>query len=186
MNTWDKKRRLMRRYDQSSEVYDIQYREEQEAKIKAALDNRRVTSGSVIIDVGCGTGLLLKHIAAKSRLIVGTDISRGLLSKAKSIAKSHPSTMLVQSDSDNLPFRNETFDTVFAVTLLQNVPSPNATLNEIKRVSKSDAEILVTGLKKSFTEKEFIDILDEAHLQVRSMSTDDSLRDYVCACAKTR
>lgn len=185
MNNSDKKRRLMRRYDQSSEVYDAQYREEQEAKIKAALDSMRVTSEGAILDVGCGTGLLLQHIADKSRLIVGTDISHGLLSKARMKTKSQSAT-LIQSDSDSLPFPSETFDIVFAVTVLQNVPDPKVTLNEIKRVSKSRAEIVVTGLKRFFTEKEFIALLDEAHLEIKFMSADDSLKDYVCMCVKTR
>lgn len=184
MNAWEKKRRLMRRYDQSSRAYDNQYRDEQEAKIQAALDSMRLTSESVILDVGCGTGLLLEHIANKSQLILATDISRGLLSMAKKKAKSYQSATLVQSDSDNLPFRNETFHIVFAVTVMQNVPDPEVTLSEIRRVSKPNAKILVTGLKKSFTKKKFIDILEEAHLKIKSIKANGNLMDYVCVCSK--
>lgn len=184
MNVWDKKRRLMRRYNQSSKVYDNQYREEQEAKIIAAMDNITVTPKSVILDIGCGTGLLFEHVVKNAQFIVGIDISRGLLSEANKKAKTCQNTALVQGDSDNSPLRNETFDFVFAVTVMQNVPSPKVTLNEIRRVSKSNAKIIVTGLKKSFTEKDFIHTLEQAHLRIRSTRADDSLKDYVCICVK--
>ena len=184
MKSWDQKRRLMRRYDQSSKVYDTQYQEEQDAKIRAAINNVTVTPESVILDVGCGTGLLLEHVVENAQLVVGTDISRGLLSETKEKAKAYQNAVLVQSDADNLPLRNETFDLVFAMTLMQNVPIPRVTLNEIRRVSKSDAKIIVTGLKKSFTEKGFIHTLKQADLRIEYSSADVSLKDHVCICVK--
>ena len=184
MDIWDRKRRLMRRYDQSARAYDNQYRQEQEAKITAATDNMTVTSESVILDVGCGTGLLFSHIVKKAQLIVGTDISRALLSEAKKKAKTYGNIMLVQSDFDNLPFRDEDFDFIFAVTVVQNAPSPQVTLNEVRRVSKSNAKIVVTGLKKSFTEEEFVHTLEEANLRVESIRSDEDLKDYICLCRK--
>jgi ubiquinone/menaquinone biosynthesis C-methylase UbiE len=184
MDIWDKKRRLMRRYDQSARAYDNQYRQEQEAKITAATDNMAATSESVILDVGCGTGLLFSHVVKKAQLIVGTDISRALLTGAKKKAKTHRNVMLVQSDFDNLPFRDEDFDFIFAVTVVQNAPSPQVTLNEVRRISKSNAKIIVTGLKKSFTEKEFTHTLEEANLRVESIRSDEDLKDYICLCRK--
>ena len=37
MNGWLKKRRVMRRYDLTAEMYDMRYAEEQAAKIRAGL-----------------------------------------------------------------------------------------------------------------------------------------------------
>jgi ubiquinone/menaquinone biosynthesis C-methylase UbiE len=184
MNIWDKKRRLMRRYDQSARAYDNQYRDEQEAKITATMDNMTVTTESVILDVGCGTGLLFNYVAKKAQFIVGTDISRALLSEAKKKAKTYGNIMLVQSDFDNLPFRDEDFDLIFAVTVVQNAPSPQVTLSEVRRVSKSNAKVIVTGLKKSFTENEFVHTLEEANLRVESIMSDKDLKDYICVCSK--
>ena len=69
MSEWNKKRRIMRRYDQSAKVYDAQYREEQEAKIRTAMNNLTLSRDSVILDAGCGTGLLFGHVAEKSKTL---------------------------------------------------------------------------------------------------------------------
>jgi len=186
MSEWNKKRRVMRHYDRSAKVYDIQYCEEQEAKIRTAIDNLALSEYCVILDAGCGTGLLFAHVAEKSRFVVGTDISRGALKEAKKKAKISKNVALVLADIDNMPFLNQTFDVVFVITLLQNTPSPRTTLNEIKRVSKSSADIVVTGLRKTFTKEEFVKILRQVKLNVITVKLDEQMREYVCVCTKKR
>ena len=56
----------------------------------------------------------------------------------------------MQADADHLPFKEEFFDVVFAFTVLQNMPKPSETLDELKRVAKVGGRVVVTGLKKAF------------------------------------
>jgi len=184
MTLWNKKRRVMRHYDQSAKVYDTQYTEEQEAKIRVALDNLTLNQDSVILDAGCGTGLLFEHIAERTRFIVGTDISIGILNEAKKKAKTYKNVALIRADADNMPFPNQSFDAVFAITLLQNTPNPLATLNEIKWVSKSNATIIVTGLRKAFTKEEFAKMLQYANLKAAIVKLDEQMREHICICNK--
>jgi len=186
MSEWKKKRKVMRHYDQSAEVYDTQYFEEQEAKIGAAMNNLTLSRDSFILDVGCGTGLLFMHIAEKTKLVIGTDISKGLLEEAKKRAEAYKNVALIQADADNMPFSNKTFNAVFAITLLQNMPNPRTTLNEIKRVSKSNAKIVVTGLKKAFTQEDFVKLIEQAGLRVAILKLDKQMREYVSICTKKR
>jgi len=186
MSKWNKKRRVMRRYDQSARVYDAQYREEQEAKIRTTMNNLTLNRDSVILDAGCGTGLLFEHVAEKSKFTIGTDVSRGVLKEAEKKAKHYMNVALVWADVDNMPFSNRTFDVVFAITLVQNTPNPSATLNEIIRVSKSSATIVVTGLRKAFTKEGFSKMLKQANLKVTIMKLDKQLREYVSICTKMR
>jgi len=186
MSEWKKKRRIMRRYDQSAKVYDEQYREEQEAKNRVAMDNITLKKNSVVLDVGCGTGLLFAHVAEKAKFTIGTDISRGILKEAAKQAKQYDNAALVLTDADNMPFADKTFDAVFAITLLQNTPNPIATLNEIKRVSKSNATIAVSGPKKVFTEEEFSKMLKQAKLKVAMLKLDAQMREYVSVCLNMR
>ena len=186
MPAWNQKRLVMHRYNQSAHVYDTQYSEEQEAKITTIRQNLSLKNNSTVLDLGCGTGLLIKHFADETKLYVGADISRELLKYAKRKAQPFPNSTLVLADADNLPFPSQTFDAVFAVTLLQNTPHPNNTLAEIHRVSKARASIIVTGLRKRFTQEELSRKLQQASLEIKTLKLDEDNREYVCICHKTR
>lgn len=186
MSEWNKKRRVMRHYDQSANVYDAQYCEEQGAKIRTALENLTLNQESIVLDAGCGTGLLFARSAEKAKFVVGIDISKSILKEAMKKVKQYKNVALIQSDIDNLPLSDRAFNVVFAVTLLQNVPNPMATLNEIKRVSEPNATIVVTGLRKAFTKEGFAKLLRQANLRVAVVKTDERMKEYVGVCTKMR
>jgi len=176
----------MHRYNQSAHVYDTQYSEEQEAKIKTLMQNLTLKRNSIVLDAGCGTGLLIKHLATRSEFFIGVDISRGLLQETAKKARLCQNVALVLADVDNMPFRERIFGAVFAVTLLQNVPNPKVTLTEVMRVSKQTAPIVVTGLRKRFTLKDFVEELNHAGLRADKFKLDKMNREYVCICRKVR
>jgi ubiquinone/menaquinone biosynthesis C-methylase UbiE len=171
----------MRRYDQSASVYDLQYAEEQGAKILAALADLELKDGSLILDVGCGTGLLFSHVAESASLLVGLDFS-GLLRHANDRAKQFSNVALVRADAGFLPFQDRVFDVIFAVTLLQNLPSPLDALCEIARVAHREATIIVTGLKKEFSKEEFVQLLERTKLEISILNVDEHLRGYIAIC----
>lgn len=182
MAGWDKKREVMRNYDRSAAVYDAQYAEEQNAKIKAALNHLNLEEDNLILDVGCGTGLLFEHIGESVKLLVGLDISSKILEKAKRYAKRFPNVNIIRADADLMPFPKEVFDAVFAITLLQNTPNPNLTLQEMKRVGKHPSIIVVTGLRKEFSQKTFRKLLLKAGLGAFIMESGEQLKEYVAVC----
>jgi len=185
VNKWDQKRKVMRRYDLTAQLYDVRYAEEQEAKYKAALTNLNIAHNSLILDVGCGTGLLFSHVAAQAETVVGVDVSRKLLLQARERAKNYRNVHLVQADADHLPFKNDYFTVVFTFTVLQNMPKPAETLNEIKRTAKHDAFIAITGLKKTFSLEAFGELLQQAGLRVVSLKDDGTLKCYVAVSLRS-
>jgi ubiquinone/menaquinone biosynthesis C-methylase UbiE len=184
MTAWSQKRQTMRRYNQSAHVYDTQYSEEQAVKFKTVMQGLRLSHKSRILDLGCGTGLILDHLVGRAELTVGVDISRGLLEEARKKARPYLHVLLVLADADNLPFVDHVFNAVLAITLLQNMPNPRATLDEIKRVSKQTASIVVTGLKKRFTKDDFAEMMKRADLTIDTLKLDEKNREYVCVCRK--
>jgi len=178
---WEKKRNVMNHYDTVARIYDLQYNQEQKLKIEFSLKNLNLKSESLILDVGCGTGLLFDYVSEK--VIVGVDISKGILKMAKEKISSSENVFLVQADTDYLPFQDGIFDAVFAVTLLQNVPSPIKTLKEINRVAKKDGYIVVTGLKKKFSLKNFEVLLSRIFL-LEKLWDKHELNDYVALLSK--
>lgn len=183
MGEWDKKREVMQRYDLTAKIYDMRYAEEQTAKIEAAMESIDVEKESLILDVGCGTGVLFNHVATKAKAIVGLDISKKILLQAKERARKLSNAYLILADADNMPLEEGMFRHVFALTLIQNTPDPLKTLNEIKQVTKENAVITVTGLTKKFPMKAFKSLLQDAGLNVIALKS-ESLNDHVAVCTK--
>jgi ubiquinone/menaquinone biosynthesis C-methylase UbiE len=173
----------MRRYDLTAKIYDTRYAEEQAAKYDAASECLMI--GGNVLDVGCGTGLLFKHVAAEADNVVGADVSKQLLFLARERARIFLNVSLVQADADFLPFRDDFFNVVFAFTVLQNMPKPKETLHEIRRVAKCGVPVVVTGLKKAFSLKTYEELLQNAGLRVVSIKDDDCVKCYVAISLKS-
>ena len=181
MTQWNRKRNVMRHYDRIARIYDRQYAEEQKAKIDPIVPYMCLDEESFVLDAGCGTGILFP-ITSKVQSIIGVDISTKLLQEAKQYTRKFSNAHIICADSDYLPLQNRIFNKVFAITLLQNTPNPSATLEEIKRTSKSQAIIAVTALKKEFSMENFTKLLDNAQLEILTMKTDEKLKDYIAIC----
>lgn len=183
MSEWDKKRNVMQRYDLTAHIYDMRYAEEQTAKIEAAMENISVERESTVLDVGCGTGLLLNYVANKAGAIVGLDISRKILLQARERGKNFSNVHLILADADNMPLKEGIFSLLFAVTLIQNMPNPFKVLNEVKRVTKENAIMVITGLKKKFYIEVFKKLLQNAGLNVIILKN-EGLKCYVAVCTE--
>jgi ubiquinone/menaquinone biosynthesis C-methylase UbiE len=186
MAYWKQKRRIMKRYDRSAHVYDAQYSEEQQAKIKTALTGVHFRETDVIIDIGCGTGQLLPYVSNLSTLVVCVDVSRNLIAQAQARAKHNRHVALLRADADHMPFRPHKFDMAFAITLLQNMPSPTQTLSEMKLITKKDGYLIITGLKKTFNRQQFAQLLRTAGLEISSLKMDKAQREYIAVCTNVK
>ncbi len=184
MREWKEKRSNMRHYDKQAAIYNVQYLEEQDNKISDILTSTELSSKELVLDVGCGTGFLFKHINKRVGHLVGIDLSQKALQEAKKRTKNMTNVALVRADADNTPFQDHTFDKVFAITVLQNMPDPTKTISEMKRVSKPQAIFAVTGFKKMFTQESFVDLLERAQLKVLTLNTGQRLKGHVAVCTK--
>jgi malonyl-CoA O-methyltransferase len=179
LSSWSKKRSVTNRYNITSESYDEQYAQEQAAKYRAAQQVLVQSCYDVVLDVGCGSGLFFSCVADKVQFVVGVDISRNLLLKAKTHAKSLCNVHVVQADADYLPFKPAVFDVVFSFTMLQNMPSPRKTLFEFKSQVKVDGKLVVTGLKKVFGLVSFLDLFEVGGLRLFEFIDEPDLKCYV-------
>jgi ubiquinone/menaquinone biosynthesis C-methylase UbiE len=103
---------------------------------------RSVASGGTLLDVGCGTGLLIEEMAPHGYEVAGVDASPGMLE----IMRERVPLPAVCADSTRLPFENDTFDTVLCVAVLHHVADHDAvatTIREMTRVSKAGGRVVI-------------------------------------------
>ena len=90
---------------------------------------------SNILDIGCGTGLLLNilnELYPNSKLN-GVDISEKMILKA---TNNVPRANIVKSDVHSLPFDDEKFDLVVCTASFHHYENDFSVMNEVKRVLK--------------------------------------------------
>jgi ubiquinone/menaquinone biosynthesis C-methylase UbiE len=90
--------------------------------------------GESVLDAGCGRGYLVQQIAAKysQKKIVGCDIY--LSPVLESIATKN--LKFVQGDNEQLPFADNSFDTVICTHTLEHVRHLDVAIAELRRVAK--------------------------------------------------
>ncbi len=92
----------------------------------------------IILDAGCGTGVMSNELAKLGK-VIGVDTSEEALKFYKSRGLNG-----MLSDIKELPFPDKCFDFVIASDVLEHVSDDFAALNELKRVLKDDGYIIVT------------------------------------------
>jgi ubiquinone/menaquinone biosynthesis C-methylase UbiE len=95
-----------------------------------------------ILDNGCGVGLL--HDTIPTDQIVGLDLSSEMLERA-----SQRSNRLVLGNSQQLPFRDGSFDLVFCRSILHHLPAPGEAVREMSRVLRPGGEVVLVETNKS-------------------------------------
>ncbi len=104
-----------------------------------------IPPGGVALDVGSGPGNVtasLARAAGPDGLAVGVDISEPMLARAVR-SEAGPQVGFVRADAQRLPFRDDTFDAVVSIAMLQLIPKPAAALAEMVRVLRPGARMAV-------------------------------------------
>ncbi|MBN1665946.1 MAG: class I SAM-dependent methyltransferase [Anaerolineales bacterium] len=92
-----------------------------------------------VLEVGCGSGVLLAEIQQTDLHCHGVDLEQAILHIAQQYA---PQATLLQANGFSLPYQDACFDLVFCHFLLLWVHQPEAILREMCRVTRPEGTIL--------------------------------------------
>ncbi|GAC1352991.1 MAG: hypothetical protein NVSMB1_21590 [Polyangiales bacterium] len=98
---------------------------------------RRYVEGRDLLEVGCGTGLILRRLRPFARRAMGVDLSRGMLEYARKRGLD-----VVQGSAASLPFADASFDVVVSFKTLPHVPDLGIALSEMARVTRKGGVII--------------------------------------------
>ena len=93
---------------------------------------------SSVLDIGCGEGVLTLEWAERlgDGRVVGIDLDDPKL-RAEWAARTRPNLEFRVEEATSLSFRDDEFDMVAAIEVLEHVPDPEATVAEMARVARS-------------------------------------------------
>jgi ubiquinone/menaquinone biosynthesis C-methylase UbiE len=116
---------------------------------RAFLSFAGLRPGWRVLDVGCGTGVVTRDLAARvgSRgRVVGVDPSRAFVGEARKRARTGPRAPRCAfrvADGFRLPFPAAAFDATVAVTVLLHVPRSDRIVAEMIRVTRPGGTVAV-------------------------------------------
>ncbi len=104
------------------------------------LGRLHVKPGRKLLDVGAGTGHLLKAAKDSGLDVYGTDISAEAI---KVCGQNVPGAHLVVAAGENLPFQGNVFDYVVCFVSLEHFLDMDKGMKEMIRVAKKDAKFMI-------------------------------------------
>lgn len=134
-----------RSYDEIAERYDQVWSARFEVVARHIWAVVAPKADDWILDIGTGTGIVLKVLAevAHARCFtVGSDRSAGMLRRARSQVTG---VRVLAADAVALPFRGHSFDLVMASFVLSHVPDYPSALAEVLRVLRAGGRFAVSN-----------------------------------------
>ena len=97
----------------------------------------RYGAGKDVLEVGCGTGLILDRVAGFARSARGIDLSAGMLALARARGLA-----VAQASATELPIATASVDVAYSFKVLAHIPDIAGTMREMARVVRPGGHVI--------------------------------------------
>lgn len=108
------------------------------------------STGCDVLEVACGAGPGLGHLATRARSVVGGDYTFDLLQQARTAYAAR--IPLVRLDAHLLPFRDASFDVVLLYEAIYYLERPDRFLRECGRVLRLGGRVLICSVNPEWAD----------------------------------
>lgn len=129
----NEEKRAKRYYDAFAETYEAE--RDGRSRYHDLLDELEIdlalpfVQDREVVEIGCGTGLLLRRFREVAKRAVGVDLSTGMLERARARGLE-----VVEGSAERLPLETASFDVALSFKTLPHVPDLRRALSEMARV----------------------------------------------------
>jgi SAM-dependent methyltransferase len=99
-----------------------------------------LTPGTALLEIGSGTGALLRHLLRQRLAARGVEISAERIAEGRRLYGELP---IEKVDGVALPFADASFDTVLSFDVFEHIRDSDAHLREVRRVLKAGGRYLL-------------------------------------------
>ena len=131
------------RWTITAPVYDRMSRNSEEAGLRELRRGLLSDATGRVLEIGAGTGVNLPHYGAGLESLVVTDPEPPMLRRLRRAADEHaPQAQVLQAPAEDLPFEDDSFDTVVSTLVLCGVGDQPRALREARRVLRPGGRLL--------------------------------------------
>ena len=103
-----------------------------------------------ILDVGCGGGILSESLAQSKAHVTGIDANESLIQVAKlHAAETNTSIQYETCMAEDFAAKNQTFDVITCMELLEHVPDPEALIKTLSALLKPGGKIFFSTINRN-------------------------------------
>ncbi|MEX0607023.1 MAG: methyltransferase domain-containing protein [Halofilum sp. (in: g-proteobacteria)] len=137
--------------------YDARWARYIEASIRATLVHADVQGYERVLDVGCGTGVLLAELGRQQpqARLTGVDLVGEMLAVAQE--RLPEETELMTAPAEALPFEDATFEVVISSSVLHYIRQPQRALDETARVLVPGGRLVLTDWCRDYVTMRALD-----------------------------
>jgi len=108
--------------------------------IYSIFEEYNINSGVRILDYGCGSGVIVGQLQARSYNVCGTDISR----KAIEYGTSQGIKNLYSTNGIEVDFPDESFDLILAMDVVEHINEDDLVMHELERLLRPNGRLIIT------------------------------------------
>lgn len=152
-------------YDSIAGSYNELHWEEQLSKLSIIKKNIKIGEKTKVLDVGCGTGISSDF----GCFVIGIDLSSELLKQNKHLR--------ILGAAESLPFKDNSFDYVVAITSIHNFNDVSQSISEMGRVGKKNFVFSILKKAKKF---DIIKNTIENNFKISKAIEEEKDRIFIC------
>jgi ubiquinone/menaquinone biosynthesis C-methylase UbiE len=124
-------------------MYDSMSRKTEDAGLRALRQGLLAEAGGDVLEIGAGTGSNLAHYNGKVESLVFTEPEPAMLRRLQKKAREEtPLAKILRAPAEDLPFEDDSFDTVVSTLVLCGVDDQARALRELRRVLRPGGRLL--------------------------------------------
>jgi len=133
-------------YNRIAKVYDFVYGAALAPGMKLAFDLMELRSGQKVLEVGIGTGLSLGYYPRNVK-VTGVDLADGMLAECQKKIElgKFENVKLQKMDAMHMEFDDNSFDRIFAPSVVSVIPDPEKVVAEMLRVCKPEGMVCIVS-----------------------------------------
>ncbi|MFC3282553.1 class I SAM-dependent methyltransferase [Litchfieldella rifensis] len=160
---------LRREYSKLAPRYDSRWAKYIDASVRESRRWLALATGDGVLDVGCGTGVLLASLAREMPgvRLAGIDLSCEMLEIARH--RVGPNVELKEASAEALPFSDSEFDAVVSTSVFHYIREPRRALGEMHRILKPGGRVVIVDWCDDYLTcrlcNVFLQIFDPGHFR---------------------